>query len=439
MGTKTKNYNQTVNYLYGLQRHGIKLGLENPGQLMNILGEPQKSFQSIHIAGTNGKGSTAAMIASLLKECGFKVGLYTSPHLVNFTERIRINGIPISESDVIRLTAYMRKAIGRINITPTFFEFVTAMAFYYFACEKIDWGVIEVGMGGRLDATNVLLPDVSVITNISLDHTEFLGKNIPAVTFEKVGIIKAGIPVVTAVTEPVALEIVEGLAKFLGSDTHLYGRDFEGEITSIDSKHIEFNYKGYKNYDNLSVLLPGRHQLYNASSAIRVCEILMQKGLPVREEAINSGLSNLDFEGRFEWVSQTPPIILDSAHNPEAARALADAVKEFFPEASKRIILIIGIMRDKDIKGIFEPLRHISREIILTQPQGERAASPEDSMRDLSGFTGAVKITKTVAEAIGAAKTLWQEGDVILVTGSFYTTGEAKEVLGQGSFSLLRE
>jgi len=452
------DYNETVNYLYALQRHGIKLGLENPGRLMSILGEPQKSFRSVHIAGTNGKGSTAAMIASILKNSGFKVGLYTSPHLVSFTERVSINNEHISETEVTGLTSHIRNAIAGDDIKPTFFEFVTAMAFYYFASKRIEWAVVEVGMGGRLDATNVLLPDVSVITNVSLDHNEFLGETIFDIATEKAGIIKPSIPVVTATTHPEALRVLEETARDLGSELHVYDKDFKGSLLFMDDKHILFNYSGmnlhmgeravYQKYNSLSLPAPGKHQLYNASVAIRVCEILAQKGVPITSDAINNGFLYLNFEGRLECISRTPLIILDSAHNPEAARALSESVKEIFPE--KKIILVAGIMKDKDIGGILKPLLQISNAVILTKPKSERAASPDkletsietmDERNNKGLIHKSIRKTRSVSEAIELAKSLWHKEDIILVTGSFYTTGEAKELLGHvpGVLSQLRE
>lgn len=457
MSLNIKSYNETVDYFYGLQKHGIKLGLENPIALMRILGEPQKSFRSIHIAGTNGKGSTAAIIASILKENGLMTGLYTSPHLVSFTERIKINNSPISESDVIELTSYIRKVIGVMDIKPTFFEFVTAMAFLYFKRKKVDWAVVETGMGGRLDATNVLLPEVSVITNIGLDHTEFLGKTLFNIAFEKAGIIKPLRPVVTGTSHPEALRVLENTAKDHGSRIHVYYKDFKSNLIFMDDKHIVFDYSGaasskthtnkYREYKNLSISATGRHQLYNASLAIRVTEILAQRGTPIPDNAVINGLSNVNFEGRFEIISHTPLIIIDSAHNPEASRALADTVKELFP--AKKIILITGIMKDKDIKGILEPLIKISDTAILTKPKGDRAAHPEKLREHIKSLNSnnhklmpeSIITTDTVAEAINIAKTFRHKDFIVLVTGSFYTTGEVKELFGHtaGVLSKLRE
>lgn len=446
MSSCLKNYNDTLGYLYGLQKYGIKLGLANIKKLMQILGEPHRGFHAIHIAGTNGKGSTATIVASILNESGFRVGLYTSPHLVSFTERIRINGQPITESDVIGLTSYIHEKISRTSIKPTFFEFVTAMAFHYFRHKRVDWAVIETGMGGRFDATNVILPEISVITNVSIEHEEFLGKSISEITYEKAGIIKPNTPVITGTKIPKVVEQLIGIAKNRSADIHIYGRDFNGSLLSMDERSITFDYHGYRSYHNLLLPLPGKHQLYNSSLAIRACEILKQKGVPIHESAIVRGLSKVNIEGRLEWVSRTPPIIIDSAHNPEAANTLAESIKELFYE--KKIILIIGIMKDKDLRGILRPLIRLADLIILTSPRGERAARPEElrdcvreiQKEDTDYSSISVELVDTVPKAIALAKKLWQNNSVIFATGSFYTTGEVKEALGKkGVLSGLRE
>ena len=455
MFSNLKKYNETENYLYGLQKHGIKLGLENSRGLMCILGEPQKSFHSVHIAGTNGKGSTASIIASILKETGVKVGLYTSPHLISFTERIKINNSPVLESDVIRLVSIIREAITNADINPTFFEFVTAMALYYFARKKVDWAVVEVGMGGRLDATNILLPDISVITNISLEHREVLGESLSAIAAEKAGIIKPSVPVVTATTHHEALKVLEGTARDRKSEIHIIDRDFKGILSSMNEGRIVFDYiginplsKSRKEYRNLALRTSGRHQVLNASVALRTCEMIESKGLMISDEAVKNGLLNSDFSGRLEWSSRTPPVLIDSAHNPEAAAALADTVKEIF--LSKKIILIMGIMNDKDTEGILKPLIQISDVIILTKPKGERAASPEKLKEGIKSLekkgsvnfrSAKILTTSTVAEALELAKKICRKDQIILVTGSFYTTGEVKELSGNtsGVLSQLRE
>ncbi|MBI4697355.1 MAG: bifunctional folylpolyglutamate synthase/dihydrofolate synthase [Nitrospirae bacterium] len=456
MQSNEEYYNESVNYLYGLQKHGIKLGLNNIRALMDVLGGPHRSFRSIHIAGTNGKGSTSAIIASILRESGYRVGLYTSPHLVSFTERIRINDRPISESDVIKLTAFIKQAVADAGLNPTFFEFVTAMAFHYFASQDVEWAVVETGMGGRLDATNVITPEVCVITNIGYDHKEFLGGNISDIAYEKAGILKKGVPLVTAVNNSEALGVIEETAKNIASDMHIYGRDFKGMLSYMDDKHIVFDYTGMskngicKEFKNLSLHLAGRFQICNASAAVRACEIIKRAGAAISDVAIVKKNKKLNLGGRLEWVSKSPPIIVDGAHNPEAAEALAQAVKELFTGHNK-IILVTGIMKDKDIEGILRPLVLISDTVILTKPRGERAALPERMeeflkiiCKENNNFglppAGSVIKTNSVTEAIETAKKICGPGHIILVTGSFYTTGEVKETLGQkGVLSALRE
>ncbi|RJQ46496.1 MAG: bifunctional folylpolyglutamate synthase/dihydrofolate synthase [Nitrospiraceae bacterium] len=447
MTCSSEKYNKTVRYLYRLQKHGIKLGLANTLKIMSILGNPHQSFHSVHVAGTNGKGSTSAAIASILKENGFRVGLFTSPHLVSFTERIRINNIRIEESEVIETASYIHDAIKGKDLTPTFFEFVTAMAFYYFTRKKVDWAVVETGMGGRLDATNVIQPHVSIITNIGLDHAEFLGNTLSAITSEKAGIIKPGIPVITSSGLPDVVDQLSDTAKSLGSAIHVYGRDFSGSLLGMDTGQIIFDYAGHKNYNNLSMSLTGKYQLFNACTAIRACEVLREKGISISDTSIEKGLAGIKLEGRLEWVSKSPPILIDGAHNPDAARSLADSISELFPD--NKIILIAGIMDDKDIQGILSPLFGIAESVILTRPGYERAASPE-KLRELAlcmqktgsqPAAASVTISQTVSEALELAKKNCREDNIILVTGSFYTTGEVKEILSgaPGVLTQLRE
>ncbi|HBH61202.1 MAG TPA: bifunctional folylpolyglutamate synthase/dihydrofolate synthase [Nitrospiraceae bacterium] len=439
MADNSDRYDSTLNYLYGLQKHGIKLGLTNIRELMNMLGRPQDSFRSIHIAGTNGKGSTATAVSSILMKSGLRVGLFTSPHLVSFTERIRINDRCIAESDVIEIAHRLRTEVSATDLNPTFFEIVTAMAFYYFSCNNVDWAVVETGMGGRLDATNVLHPEVTVITNIGIDHCEFLGNSISDITYEKGGIIKSGVPLVTASRNEDVIKQLSGIAYQRNSEIHIYDRDFRGNIIEIDDRHISVDYEGYRNYRKLTVPLSGEYQLYNMCTAIRVCEILREKGLPISDLPIKSGLEDINLQGRLEWVSQNPPILIDCAHNPDAARSLAVSVTRLFSD--KKIILIAGIMSDKDIMGILLQIAPLAVTVILTAAKCERAALPEKLKKVMSDIYGSganpqpssVTETGTVREALDLARSLCGKDHIILVTGSFYITGEVKEILGAES------
>jgi dihydrofolate synthase/folylpolyglutamate synthase len=442
------NYNDSINYLYGLQKYGIKLGLEKTSRILSAAGSPQNNFKSVHIAGTNGKGSVSAMVASILMSNGFKVGLFTSPHLVSFTERITVNGVQITESEVVHLTEEIKSIIASLDVeSPTFFEFVTAMAFLYFSRKNIDWGVIEVGMGGRLDCTNVIIPEASVITRISYDHKEFLGDTLTAIAGEKAGIIKNGIPVISSAQEKEAEDVIVKTASERSSHLYLYGRDFEGLLNKSDLNGIVFDYIDSSLQTPASGLytpLAGEHQLINSCVAVKAASVLLQKTTNrtlhnADFEAIRKGLSATRWRGRLEIASKNPLIIIDGAHNPDAATKLSQFLKKEFSQY--RIILVTGIMSDKDMPGILKPLMPICHEIIFTSPNYGRAASPQ-TLHDLAlkeGFDS--RTAPSVREALKMALEIgksWGQGveikngkPLILITGSFYTIGEAMEALGE--------
>ncbi len=438
-------YNEAVNYLYGLQKHGIKLGLDNIKKLLSFFDNPQGCFRSVHIAGTNGKGSTSAMTASVLQAAGLKAGLFTSPHLVSFTERIRINNEEITEQEVVELTDEIREAVLKVkDFSPTFFEVVTAIGFLYFKRKNVDWAVVETGLGGRLDATNVLVPEVSVITGIGYDHREFLGNTISEIAGEKAGIIKDKVSVVVSVQEPAVMSIIEKKAAEKDSKVFLYGREFSSIVKRGDEYGSVFDYKGDGSFHDLKIPLSGKHQVLNASLALKALEILAGKSAidssRLSAGAIREGLEGIKWHGRLEFVSDNPPILIDGAHNPSASNALADSLKNIFLKKYRRIILIMGIMADKDINGIMAPLLPLASEIIAASPAYERSASPKvlsEHARSLGFFC---MTAGSIKEALSAANRLWKDGDMIVVTGSFYTIGEAKEALGEkGVLSRLRE
>lgn len=447
------NYTESINYLYGLQKYGIKLGLERTRMIMTALGNPQDKFRSVHIAGTNGKGSVSAMIASILRSHEFRVGLFTSPHLVSFTERITINGVQIAEPEVVSLTKEIKAVIDALNTdTPTFFEFVTAMAFLYFKRNGIDWGVIEVGMGGRLDCTNVITPEASVITRISYDHKEFLGDTLTAIAGEKAGIIKKGVPVISSAQEQEAEDVIVKKALEQSSDLYLYGRDFNGILKKSDINGISFDYIAPElreiNLSSISLHSPlaGEHQLINSCVAVKTAQLLLKKythdSIDNIFESIKSGLVNTRWRGRLEIFSHDPLIMIDGAHNPDAAEKLSNFLKSII--SKYKIILVTGIMSDKDIYGILKPLLPLCSEIIFTAPNYGRAATPQ-LLADIAAKEGfRSKTSPTIREALKTAvqishslkqKTSDSESrqPLILITGSFYTIGEAMEVLGEKS------
>jgi dihydrofolate synthase / folylpolyglutamate synthase len=454
------NYDETIRYLYNLQKHGIKFGLQNINRLLTALHNPHKSFLTVHVGGTNGKGSTSAMIASVLRTSGLTVGLFTSPHLISFTERIRVNGKEITGNDVISLAAEIRDVVSGLDeFSPTFFEVVTAISMLHFKSNEIDIAVMEVGMGGRLDATNIIVPEVSVITNIGYDHKEFLGDTLREIAREKAGIIKEDIPVVAAYQDREVLDVLEMTAYEKHADLYLYGRDFSPLLKSENVSGLCFDYRDSDSFAIHDLILPltGQHQMQNASLAIKAARIVLDNlrasGSSGHEEdtskSIKDGIAAVKWQGRLEYIQENPPILIDAAHNPAAADALARALKRNFLETYKKIIIILGIMADKDIKGIMEPLLPLASEVILTAPSYSRAASPEH-LADIAHSLGfsEVQIAPTVKDAVemGMKTCLRDEDDgsgklpLILITGSFYTIGEAKEMLGQkGVLTRLRE
>jgi len=430
-------YQKTIDYLFGLQKQGIKFGLSNSLQLMGLLGDPQWRFRSVHIAGTNGKGSTAAFLAGMLKAAGYRVGLYTSPHLVSFTERIRIDGVPVTEDRVVELADLVRKRYEGVRssdggpFTPTFFEVTTAMAFTCFAEERVDIAVVEAGMGGRLDSTNVIAPLVSVITNIDLEHTEYLGTTLGQIAAEKAGIIKAGVPVVTGAVQPEVITVIEHQAEASGSPVFRMPRDFGAE-PAVNGRAQEFDYRGIRaSLPRVSISMLGRHQFGNASLALAAAECIGKTGMAIPEAALRAGLAQAAWEGRMERVAQMPDIYLDGAHNPASAQVLADAVRDL-KRSYRRTFLVVGILKDKDYRGILDRLVPLADQVILTRPNYSRALDTAALAAEISALHRDVASTGTVAEAIDLARRQAGREDLILITGSLYTVGDARAALRPG-------
>ncbi len=434
------SYQQAIGYLYGLQQQGMKFGLDNIRTLMSIFGNPHRTFRCVHIAGTNGKGSTSAMIESVLRTSGVRTGLFTSPHLLSFTERVRVNGEEISEDEVIALAEEVKAAAGKIeDFSPTFFEVVTTMAFLHFRNKGVDWAVVETGLGGRLDATNLVVPEVSVITRIGLDHCDFLGSTLREIAREKAGIIKEGVPVVSANQEPEAMEVIDAKSAEKRSALYTFGKEFTAQPVSEYFGGITFHYSGDNEYCDLRVPLSGGYQVVNSALSLKAVEII-SSGFPGLRLDIVKGLAEVRWPGRLELVKEDPPVLIDGAHNPQASRSLADFLKKIVLNKYRRIILVIGAMGDKNIEGILEPLLPLASEILFAAPAYGRAASPERLAAAAAKMGCSSVIAGSVAEAVVKAEELQRPGDLILITGSFYTIGEAKEFLGsKGVLTRLRE
>ena len=409
----------------------------NIRRLLERLGNPQMDFQSIHIAGTNGKGSTAAMIASCFESAGERTGLFTSPHLLSFTERIRVSGTEVTEAEVVDRAQRVRDAADGLN--PTFFEVVTAMAFVHFRERKVRWAVVETGLGGRLDSTNVLAPAVSVITPISMDHMEFLGNTLKDVAAEKAGIIKDGVPVVSAPQTPEALAVLTGTAAKHKAEFSLLGEDFTFQLNNATTSGVSLTYSAEDlNIPGIEVPLAGEYQAMNAAMAVRTFSLAMKA---MKKDAVASavrlGAKDLKWPGRLELVADDPPVYLDGAHNPAASSALARELLKRPVAPPEETVLVLGVMKDKDAEGLVRPLLALAGEIICTAPAYGRALSPEELAGTVSTLGHKARAVAGVKRALDEARAT---GKTVLVAGSFFTAGEALEALGiQGVHTRLRE
>lgn len=388
-------YRETLSWLFQTQRFGIKLGLDNVRRLFSALDLPPPNERIIHVAGTNGKGSTCALIDSICRAAGYKSGLFTSPHLVTFRERIQVNGEMISHDEVARGLTIIRELVTRWEPHPTFFEITTALALHHFRQKKVEIVVLETGMGGRLDATNAVTPVVSVLTPIDYDHQKWLGNTLPEIAFEKAGIIKSGIPVVSAMQPKAAEKVIRRRAAECGAPLDFVKQPF----------------------DRFPIALPGTHQQENAALAISA---LHTAGIGLDEVAVEHGLATVSWPARFQcWNERT---IVDGAHNPAGARILAQTWTQVFGD--RRATILLAVLRDKDAVGIAAALQPIAQRILLPPMQGERALSPEELRLTIcSQLTGLPIATTTSFEAAWADA----EADAapILITGSLHFAGQA--------------
>ena len=409
------SYSEAIQFLYQLQLFGAILGLETTRRLAHLVGNPQDRLRFIHVAGTNGKGSTCAMLESIYRAAGYRVGLYTSPHLVSFAERIQVNRKMIPEADLTRLVSGMKIHLnqeGR-DFHPTFFEVVTVLALQYFAEQKCDLVIWETGLGGRLDATNIVSPDAVIITNVAFDHETWLGDTLEKIAIEKAGIIKANIPVISAVEAREAREVISKRAL-----------ECHAPIRWIPSgDNFSSNVPG-----NLPLL--GEHQTRNAATAIAAVEILQPK-FPVPEGAIQRGLSTVDWPGRLQQVNVPggPTVLLDGAHNPAGVQALRLALQKHFP--GKIPLLIFGVMRDKNWKAMCGILAPLARKIIVSPVASERSALPPEVQRVCQEANPDADVV--VVDGLQSAFELARRESFVVVTGSLYFVGEAIELLKVGN------
>jgi len=409
----------------------INYQLEAVEYLLELIGNPHKKLKVIHVGGTNGKGSTVSMIASILKEEGYKVGAFRKPHMTNFTERISINDVQIPESKIVEMINEMKPAIEKVAekyYHPTFFEITAAIMFKYFADQNVDFAVVEVGIGGRLDATNTTESLLSIITNVSLEHTAILGDTIEEIAREKGGIIKDNGLLITSAEQNEVIDIFGNICGDKKSNMIVVGKnkDIEYEKIKSDINEQTFNIKTPKNnFHNLQTNLVGEHQMINSAVAIGAIESLKQKGVDISEQSIRNGLKNVKWPGRFEIMQKDPYVVLDGAKDMLASKNLSKTINEFFP--NKKTVLVVSISKGKKIKEILNDLVPISDHIILSEHKVMNRAESSKNMATLVGDKN-YETVLDVKDATKRAIELAGNDGIVLVTGSIFTIGEAREL-----------
>lgn len=412
------SYRASLDYLYSLQLFGIKLGLDKVSQLLDRIGNPQRKLRIVHIAGTNGKGSTAAALANIFHAAGIYAGLYTSPHLHSFTERIRVGLQQIPEDEVVRLIDELRPHAEELRTT--FFEFTTAMALLHFQRSGADWAILEVGMGGRLDATNVVDPELCLISPIGFDHTEYLGASLAQVAAEKGGIIKPGVPVICGHQQAEALQTLSGQAESVAAPFFLAERDYRwismGESLFFSGRELTM--------DSLRPGLNGQHQHQNLALALAAAELLRQQGVALTETALRQGIEATRWPGRLEWLPGE--ILLDGAHNPAGAKVLAAYLDQ---QQLKNLHLLIGLKADKAAEQVLEPLLPFVGHLYATQPPVDTAISLDLLVQQAREAGVTATAYADCKAALRAAQQACQAGDVLLVAGSLFLVAAVREQL----------
>lgn len=415
--------------LYARRRFGIRPGVDRVGVLLSRLGHPEKQFHTIHVVGTNGKGSTSAFLSSILCSAGYKTAQFSSPHLVRFTERFRINGVEYCPE---KLASSLAHVLAVAPDEATFFEITTALAADIFAQEQVQYAVMEAGMGGRSDATAALPGELTVLTPISLDHTDYLGATVAEIAREKAGIIGAGTPVVTACQDDVAMRVIVEQCAVVGSPLFLYGSDFRMVRTDTGT----LSYRGLQR--TLAGLVPGiagRYQTENAAVALAAAELLAGGGLCIGEQAYVDGIAAAHWPGRMELIPGTPRLLLDGAHNPAGARALAEALADY-PRA--RLLLVAGVCDDKDLERIFAPLLPLVSAVYTVTPAIERGLDAAVLAEYFARHQLHVQAHDTVAAGLAAACHDATADDLVLVCGSLFVVGEVKAVCEQSDYHGIR-
>lgn len=425
------NYEEALKFIHSTYRFGSKLGLENIKDLLRRLGNPHERFDVVHVAGTNGKGSVTSMLTHVLHEAGYRVGMFISPYLERFTERIQVGLKEIEPEELARITERVKEKVeemvGEGKNHPTEFEIVTAIGFVYFAEMKVDYAVVEVGLGGRLDATNVVDPIVSVITSISYDHMDVLGDTLEKIAAEKAGIIKPGRPVVTYPQHPEAMSVIQRVAQERGAPLFEVNKDGIEVLASEVGRQI-FNYSfDGERFSGVVIHLTGRHQILNAATALTAVAVLRRQGIAISDDAVYKGMERAFWPGRLEVIRRQPFVVLDGAHNESGAEVLAQAVKEYF--AGKPVTLVIGILRDKDVDAIVKHLCPLADSVIVTKPDSPRAMDPAELAMRVKRYCQDVVVEPNIEKAAARGFSKVHQDGVLLFTGSLYLIGKVRGLL----------
>ncbi|HEY8500580.1 MAG TPA: folylpolyglutamate synthase/dihydrofolate synthase family protein [Clostridia bacterium] len=424
------DYKDAISYIQSLERFGSKPGLERIGALAERLGNPQDNLKFIHIAGTNGKGSTAAFISSVVTCAGYTTGLYTSPYLNRFNERIRINGEEISDSDLAEYTYRVKTVIDKMVEEgyehPTEFETITALSLLYYYEKKCDVVILETGMGGRFDATNIIkCPLVSVITKISLDHTQVLGTTLESIAYEKAGIIKHDGIVVTYPQEESAGETIKAVCA--ERNAHLVTAD-AGNIKMVELKPGIMVFS-HRDYGLIETGIIGIHQVYNAAVAVKVIEILKSSGFAIGTEEIRTGFLKASWPGRFELIGRNPDFYIDGAHNPDGVRSFIETYRRIYPE--QKAIIIFGVSKDKDYHTMLRELSDIAEWFIAVAADTPRALPVKTLSNEMRKYCKNVEFSDTIKEAVTKSYLKATKDHVIAALGSLYYIGQVREIAGQ--------
>ena len=416
-------YQEALDYLYSLTHSGIKLGLQNTSRLLQYFDNPHLDIRTIHIAGTNGKGSTAAITESILRAAGLKTGLYTSPHLLDFRERIQINRNLIEKQDATQLILKIKSAVEKLEIPVTFFEFGTVMAFLYFNEQNTDVNILEVGLGGRLDATNLCEADISIITSISRDHIEYLGDDLKQIAFEKASIIKPSGTVFAHIPDEEIFNVVNSLAQSRKASVYRLNSEFKVAKVEPGQGSQIFDFIGEKKeLKRLKLPLIGQFQAQNAGLAIAAC---LKFFASINEGDIRKGLETVQWEGRLEVISDHPTVVLDSAHNEASVRNMTAELRKNIKFS--RCLVVLGLMKDKEIDKIIEILSQFGDRFYLVQVNPPRGADPEKLQEKFKKYKKPVQVSESVPSALQAIKETSNPNDLVCITGSIFTVAEAKK------------